>query len=91
MVSGAVKTVATMGLAQRAAESYGVRTVNVLTGLKFVGEVIGRLEAGGRERGFVCAQSSWDGIGRQHPHHHAGDESLHQGARGVSPSERRCS
>lgn len=39
-----VKTIVTMDLAEKIAEHYGVRTVNVLTGFKFIGEVIGRLE-----------------------------------------------
>ena len=39
-----VKTIVTMDLAEKIAEHYGVKTVNVLTGFKFIGEVIGRLE-----------------------------------------------
>ncbi|MBR0399471.1 MAG: phospho-sugar mutase [Mogibacterium sp.] len=39
-----VKTIVTMDLAEKIAEHYGVRTVNVLTGFKYIGEVIGRLE-----------------------------------------------
>lgn len=39
-----VKTIVTTDLAEKIAEHYGVRTVNVLTGFKFIGEVIGRLE-----------------------------------------------
>lgn len=49
-----VKTVVTMDLADKIAEHYGVETVNVLTGFKFIGEVIGRLEAQGRESDFIC-------------------------------------
>ncbi len=43
-----VKTIVTMDLAEKIAEHYGVETVNVLTGFKFIGEVIGRLEKDGR-------------------------------------------
>ena len=46
-----IKTIVTMDLAEKIAEHYGVRTVNVLTGFKFIGEVIGRLED---ERDFIC-------------------------------------
>lgn len=49
-----VKTVVTMDLAEKIAEHYGVETVNVLTGFKFIGEVIGKLEAQGREKDYIC-------------------------------------
>ena len=49
-----VKTIVTMDLAEKIAEHYGVETVNVLTGFKFIGEVIGRLEAEGREKDYIC-------------------------------------
>lgn len=49
-----VKTIVTMDLAEKIAEHYGVETVNVLTGFKFIGEVIGRLEAAGRETDYIC-------------------------------------
>lgn len=49
-----VKTVVTMDLAEKIAEHYGLETVNVLTGFKFIGEVIGKLEAQGREKDYVC-------------------------------------
>lgn len=39
-----VKTIVTMDMAQQIAEHYGLRTINVLTGFKFIGEQIGRLE-----------------------------------------------
>ena len=39
-----IKTIVTMDLAQKIAEHYGVQTINVLTGFKFIGEQIGRLE-----------------------------------------------
>ena len=46
-----VKTIGTMDLAEKIAEHYGVKTVNVLTGFKFIGEVIGRLED---KRDYIC-------------------------------------
>lgn len=46
-----IKTIVTMDLAEKIADHYGVRTVNVLTGFKFIGEVIGRLED---ERDYIC-------------------------------------
>ena len=46
-----VKTIVTMDLAEKIAEHYGVRTVNVLTGFKFIGEVIGQMED---ERNYIC-------------------------------------
>ena len=49
-----VKTIVTMDLAENIATHYGVETVNVLTGFKFIGEVIGRLEAAGRESDYIC-------------------------------------
>ena len=49
-----VKTIVTMDLAERIAASYGVETINVLTGFKFIGEVIGRLEQEGREADYIC-------------------------------------
>ena len=49
-----VKTIVTMDLAEKIAEHYGVRTVNVLTGFKFIGEQIGRLEAQGHESDYIC-------------------------------------
>ena len=49
-----VKTIVTMDLAERIAENYDVETVNVLTGFKFIGEVIGKLEAQGREKDYIC-------------------------------------
>ena len=46
-----VKTIVTMDLAEKIAEHYGVKIVNVLTGFKFIGEVIGRMED---ERNYIC-------------------------------------
>ncbi|MDO4808546.1 MAG: phospho-sugar mutase [Eubacteriales bacterium] len=49
-----IKTIVTMDLAEKIAEHYGVETVNVLTGFKFIGEVIGRLEKDGRADDYIC-------------------------------------
>ena len=48
-----VKTIVSTDLADRVAEHYGAETVNVLTGFKFIGEVIGRMEAEGREEDYI--------------------------------------
>ena len=48
-----IKTIVTMDLAKKIAEHYGVRTINVLTGFKFIGEQIGELEKTGREADFI--------------------------------------
>lgn len=48
-----IKTIVTTDMAERIAAHYGVRTVNVLTGFKFIGERIGRLEAQGRLNSYV--------------------------------------
>ena len=48
-----VKTIVTTDLAEKLAARHGVRTVNVLTGFKFIGEVVGGLEARGREEDFI--------------------------------------
>ena len=49
-----VKTIVTMDLAEKIADHYGVQTINVLTGFKFIGEVIGGLEKIGREQDYIC-------------------------------------
>lgn len=49
-----IKTIVTMDLAERIAAHYGVRTINVLTGFKFIGEQIGYLEAQGQESSYIC-------------------------------------
>lgn len=46
-----VKTIVTMDLAEKIAGHYGVKTVNVLTGFKFIGEVIGQLE---EKSNYIC-------------------------------------
>ena len=49
-----IKTIVTMDLAEKIATHYGVRTINVLTGFKFIGEQIGELEKAGREADYIC-------------------------------------
>ena len=46
-----VKTIVTMDLAEKIADHYDVKTVNVLTGFKFIGEVIGKMAD---ERDYIC-------------------------------------
>lgn len=48
-----VKTIVTMDLAERIAAHYGVQTINVLTGFKFIGEQIGLLEKKGQESRYI--------------------------------------
>lgn len=48
-----VKTVVTMDMGERIAASYGVRTINVLTGFKFIGEQIGLLEKQGKADSYI--------------------------------------
>lgn len=48
-----IKTIVTMDLAEKIAKHYGAETINVLTGFKFIGEVIGRLEKEGREKDYI--------------------------------------
>ena len=48
-----IKTIVTMDLAERIAAHYGVRTINVLTGFKFIGEQIGLLEAMGKGDAYL--------------------------------------
>ena len=48
-----VKTIVTMDLGERIATYYGVRTANVLTGFKFIGEQIGKLEQAGKAESFI--------------------------------------
>ena len=45
------KTIVTMDLAEKIAAHYGVRTINVLTGFKYIGEQIGRLQ---NQKSFIC-------------------------------------
>lgn len=48
-----IKTIVTMDMGELIAKNYGVRTVNVLTGFKFIGEQIGYLEKEGKEDSYV--------------------------------------
>ena len=48
-----VKTIVTMDLVEQIASHYGVRTVNVLTGFKFIGEQIGLLEKQGKADSYI--------------------------------------
>lgn len=48
-----IKTIVSTDLAERIAAAYGVRTVNVLTGFKFIGEQIGLLEQQGKESSYI--------------------------------------
>lgn len=48
-----IKTIVTIDMAERIAEHYGVHTVNVLTGFKFIGEQIGLLEKQGKENSYI--------------------------------------
>lgn len=49
----AVKTIVTIDMAERIAAKYGVKTINVLTGFKFIGEQIGFLEKQGRKDSYI--------------------------------------
>ena len=48
-----VKTIVTMDMGEQIATHYGLRTINVLTGFKFIGEQIGRLEQQGKADSYV--------------------------------------
>lgn len=48
-----VKTIVTTNLGERIAVHYGVRTVDVLTGFKFIGEQIGYLEKAGKADSYI--------------------------------------
>ncbi|WP_022764546.1 phospho-sugar mutase [Butyrivibrio sp. XPD2006] len=48
-----VKTIVTSDLGEKIADHYGVKTINVLTGFKFIGEQIGLLETQGRKDDYV--------------------------------------
>ena len=48
-----MKTIVTIDMAERIASDYGVDTVNVLTGFKYIGEQIGLLEEKGEEERFI--------------------------------------
>ncbi len=48
-----VKTIVTSDLAEKIADSYGIRTINVLTGFKYIGEQIGLLEKKGAADSYL--------------------------------------
>ena len=48
-----VKTIVTTDMVEQIAAHYGVRTVNVLTGFKYIGEQIGLLEKQGKEDNYI--------------------------------------
>ena len=48
-----VKTIVTTDMVERIAAKYGVEAVNVLTGFKYIGETIGRLEKEGRPDRYI--------------------------------------
>ena len=48
-----VKTVVTMDMGEQIATHYGLRTINVLTGFKFIGEQIGKLEQQDKADSYV--------------------------------------
>ena len=50
-----VKSIVTTELAERIAEHYVVKTINVLTGFKYIGEYIGTLEKAGNKDSFIFA------------------------------------
>ena len=48
-----IKTIVTTNLGKRIADHYGVRTIDVLTGFKFIGEQIGYLEQAGKVDSYI--------------------------------------
>lgn len=48
-----IKTIVTMDLGEKIAANYGVKTIDVLTGFKFIGEQIGLLEKDGKEDSYI--------------------------------------
>lgn len=48
-----VKTIVTSDMAIQVADNYGVRTIDCLTGFKFIGEQIGLMEAKGEEDNYI--------------------------------------
>lgn len=48
-----VKTIVTMDMGEQIASHYGLKTINVLTGFKFIGEQIGKLERQGKVDSYV--------------------------------------
>ena len=56
-----IKTIVTTDLADKIADSYNVKTINILTGYKFIGEQIGVLEKNERLGDFVFSFEESDG------------------------------
>ena len=56
-----IKTIVTTDLADRIADHYGIKTINVLTGFKFIGEQIGILEKENRLDDFIFSFEESDG------------------------------
>lgn len=48
-----VKTIVTSKLGEKIAQKFGVKTINVLTGFKYIGEQIGKLERVGKADTFI--------------------------------------
>lgn len=48
-----VKTIVTSDMATQVADNYGVRTIDCLTGFKFIGEQIGLMESKGEEDNYI--------------------------------------
>lgn len=48
-----IKTIVTMDMGEQIASHYALRTINVLTGFKFIGEQIGKLEQQGNADSYV--------------------------------------
>lgn len=48
-----IKTIVSTDLCERIAEHYGVKTKNVLTGFKYIGEQIGKMEAYGKADSYI--------------------------------------
>lgn len=48
-----VKTIVTTDMGEQIADHYGVKTINVLTGFKFIGEQIGLLEQQGKADSYI--------------------------------------
>ena len=56
-----IKTIVTTDLGDKIAESYGVKTINVLTGYKYIGEQITLLEKQGKLDDFIFSFEESDG------------------------------
>ena len=56
-----IKTIVTSNLAEMIASKYQIKTINVLTGFKYIGEQIGLLEEKGKEDSYVFGFEESDG------------------------------